>query len=158
MWPMLAFGTVGMLLGLCLDARRGGLLQLTSWCGLGDGAPWQSLRLHWLQLPAMHAGMLLGSLCALPLAHYIAARPRAWKTDVACSLACCACMAAGMDIAAISCSRAGGIGANAMWWLMFAGMLAGMAFARFAVACAASMRHRVSSVMLRCSHRFDPRV
>ena len=64
---MLSLGFGGMLIGLWIDASQFGLVQLQSVCrASGELAYVDSLFLHVRYLPAMHIGMLLGGLTAIP--------------------------------------------------------------------------------------------
>ncbi len=63
---MLLLGAVGMLAGLALDARSGGLQVLAALCsGPTDLA--DMVALHLSQLPLAHLGMLAGGLLVVPL-------------------------------------------------------------------------------------------
>jgi hypothetical protein len=63
---MLLLGAVGMLVGLALDARLGGLEVLAALCaGPTDLAG--MVVLHLSQLPFAHLGMLAGGLAVVPL-------------------------------------------------------------------------------------------
>jgi hypothetical protein len=57
----------GMLVGLAIDAGNGRLVSLGAICSFGSRNPVDSIRLHWSELPAMHAGMSVVMLGALPL-------------------------------------------------------------------------------------------
>jgi hypothetical protein len=63
---MLLLGCIGMLLGLALDARAGGLAVLAALCS-GPADLGGMLALHLEQLPWSHAGMLAGGLVVVPL-------------------------------------------------------------------------------------------
>jgi len=63
---MLLLGALGMVGGLALDARDGGLTTLAALCsGPSDLAG--MLRLHLTQLPLAHLGMVAGGLVVVPL-------------------------------------------------------------------------------------------
>jgi hypothetical protein len=63
---MLLLGAVGMLAGLAVDARAGGLGTLSSLCA-GRPDLGAMVLLHLTQLPLAHVGMLGGGLLVLPL-------------------------------------------------------------------------------------------
>ena len=63
---MLLLGAVGMLLGLALDAHRGGLQVIAALCS-GPAELAGMLLLHLQQLPLAHAGMVAGGLVVVPL-------------------------------------------------------------------------------------------
>ena len=63
---MLLLGTVGMLAGMAIDARSGGVETLSALC-TGPTGRGGMLLLHLGQLPLAHAGMVGGGLVVLPL-------------------------------------------------------------------------------------------
>ena len=96
--------TLGMSIGLTIDAHEGRLAMLDALCRSGTRSPLYWIGLHWQQLPAMHDGMLAGSLLTLTRRHALK------------SLGCCAFMAAGMTLGSLVHTPS----------LMLASMLAGM--------------------------------
>lgn len=140
MHVMLLFGTAGMLVGLWMDADDAGVAWLTVWCG-GGGFAWQSMWLHWQQLPAMHAGMLLGGLCALPVWRARRLDPRSLSTDLTCNLFCSAWMVVGMDLGGGLCRDSASGGVQALL-AMLGGMLWGMAVSDGAMRAAAILLAR----------------
>jgi hypothetical protein len=128
---MLLLGTLGMLAGLSLDARRGGLEALASLCA--EGAPdWVEIAsLHLAWLPAMHAGMVAGGLAALVLLRRVRGGcRRQYCARVVQNLACSAWMLAGMSGGVALYYRLapllGGGGVPAMLGGMLGGMIWGM--------------------------------
>jgi len=121
---MLLLGLAGMLAGLWLDAGRLGLAWLEVWCGQGEAWTWTSIRLHWRELPAMHAGMLLGGLAASPWWRAAHRDVRPLPAALGCHLWCGVGMAWGMDAGAGLLRPPVG-GAQALL-AMGAGMAAGM--------------------------------
>ncbi|HEY0340983.1 MAG TPA: hypothetical protein VGC34_09275 [Steroidobacteraceae bacterium] len=95
---------LGMSIGLVVDAHEGRLAILDALCRSGARSPLYWIGIHWQQLPAMHAGMLAGSLITLTL--HPALR----------NLGCCAFMAAGMTLGSLVHTPL----------VMFASMLVGM--------------------------------
>ncbi|WP_397474088.1 hypothetical protein [Pusillimonas sp.] len=54
---------VGMLIGALIDAGQGGFVLMANLCaGAGTISLVDTVRLHWLCLPFMHAGMILGGI------------------------------------------------------------------------------------------------
>lgn len=129
---MLLLGGVGMLAGFWFDAREGNLATLASVCLGGKRGIAAMLALHWNQMPAMHLGMVAGSLATVPL---LSRSGAGWlsqsRAGLAQSLACSAWMFLGMAAATTAFvelgSQAGGApGAAAMVGAMGAGMAWGM--------------------------------
>lgn len=85
----LLFCTLGMFLGLVVDVHEGRLAVLDALCRGGARSPLYWIGIHWQQLPAMHAGMLGGSL--VTLTRHPAIR----------NIGCCAFMAAGMALGSL---------------------------------------------------------
>ncbi len=99
--------TLGMLIGLAIDAHEGRLAMLDALCRSGTRSPLYWIGIHWQQLPAMHDGMLAGSV--LTLMHRPAPK----------NLGCCAFMAAGMALGSLVHTP------SIMLASMFAGMTLG---------------------------------
>jgi hypothetical protein len=126
---MLLLGGVGMLAGFWFDARAGNLAALAGIC-LGEKRGIAAmLALHWNQLPAMHLGMVAGSLATVPLlSRFGGSRLSQWRADLAQNLACSAWMFLGMAATTLFLelgSKPGGVPAAAA---MVAAMGAGMAW------------------------------
>jgi hypothetical protein len=85
--------TLGMSIGLAIDARDGHLAMLDALCRSGAINPLYWIQLHWQQLPAMHAGMLIGSLLTPALT---LGRSATTRHSVLRRLVCCALMLTGM--------------------------------------------------------------
>jgi hypothetical protein len=81
--------TLGMSIGLAIDAHEGRLALLDTLCRSGTRGPLYWIGIHWQQLPAMHDGMLAGSLLTL-----------AYRPELR-NLGCCAFMAAGMALGSL---------------------------------------------------------
>ncbi len=66
--PVLTFATctLGMLAGLGVDSHGGRIAVLGSLCATGVASPFNLIQFHWRELPAMHVGMILGVLAAIP--------------------------------------------------------------------------------------------
>jgi hypothetical protein len=97
---MLLLGGVGMLAGFWFDARTGNLAALAGVCLGEKRGIAATLALHWNQLPAMHLGMVAGSLASLPLlGRFGAGRLSQWRAGLAQNLACSAWMVFGMAAA-----------------------------------------------------------
>jgi hypothetical protein len=128
---MLLLGTLGMIAGLALDARRGSYGALVSICTARPEQFVQTLRLHWQLLPAMHAGMIAGGLATVPLLRTLRRGcRRQFCARLTQNLACSAWMVAGMSAGTVLFSSlaawAGERGAAAMLGGMFSGMVWGM--------------------------------
>lgn len=128
---MLLLGSVGMLLGLIVDAQAIELSVLASLCGQADGNVWQMVRLHWAVLPWMHVGMWAGGLAAIPLLR--ATRPTCrmqYCARVAQNVACSAWMTVGMGVGVLLfealAAQTGARSTAAMLGGMFSGMVWGM--------------------------------
>lgn len=127
---MLSLGFGGMLLGLLYDGLHAGPAGLESLC-LPSGAPgfWDSLALHLVFLPGMHAGMLAGGLLAIPGLRLL--HPRCGRTLCslfAQNLLCSGWMLAGMTAGALWLSRSQFTDSTLSGMLggMFVGMTWGM--------------------------------
>ena len=62
---MMLLGTLGMLAGLSIDARRLGLVEVANLCQASAPDFFALARLHLERLPGMHLGMVAGGLGAL---------------------------------------------------------------------------------------------
>lgn len=141
---MLSLGFGGMLIGLLIDMLHAGPILLESICRSGAQLVFlDSLLLHLHFLPAMHIGMLLGGLLAIPTLRVL--HPRCGRylcSMLAQNLLCSSWMLIGMTFGALWMSRwykllsdlpainplgdqAGG-GLSVMLGGMFAGMTWGM--------------------------------
>ncbi len=113
--------TLGMSIGLAIDAHEGRLAMLDALCRSGERNPVYWLQLHWRQLPAMHGGMLTGNLLTLllPLSHAGAA-----YRSLPRRLLCGVFMLAGMSLGALAHVLVGNetTGPSIMTALMIAGM------------------------------------
>jgi hypothetical protein len=129
---MLSLGFGGMLGGLLIDVSNAGPERLSSLCaqtaslGLMD-----SLALHMMFLPWMHAGMLAGGLLAIPGLRML--RPQCGRylcSMLTQNLICSAWMLLGMTLGALWLSRwtasLGGLALPSMLGGMFMGMTWGM--------------------------------
>jgi len=130
---MLLLGVLGMLFGLALDARGPGLAVLASLCRSGGPSDFLALlHLHWTWLPAMHAGMVVGGMTAIPILR--TSRQccrRQLCARVFQNAVCSAGMIAGMTFGTLVYQRAAGSfihgdGPTGMLGGMFAGMVWGM--------------------------------
>jgi hypothetical protein len=128
---MLLLGTLGMVAGLAWDARQGGFQTLVALC---TAAPWsffETLRMHWELLPAMHVGMVAGGLATVPILRvFRKACRRQFCARLTQNLACSVWMIAGMSGGTMLFAGAGHLfgarSAAAMLGGMFAGMVWGM--------------------------------
>jgi hypothetical protein len=141
---MLSLGFGGMLIGLLIDMLHAGPILLESICRSGAQLVFlDSLLLHLYFLPAMHIGMLLGGLLAIPALRIL--HPHCGRylcSMLAQNLLCSSWMLIGMTLGALWMSRwskllsdlpainplgdqAGG-GLGVMLGGMFAGMTWGM--------------------------------
>ena len=137
---MLSLGFGGMLLGLSIDTLQHGPTLLDSVCRNSSGLGFQgSLMLHLSYLPAMHVGMLIGGLSAIPTLRALQAGcGRYFCSMLAQNLMCSSWMLIGMTLGALWLrnwqmlvnQRAGlGGGADSLSGMlggMFAGMTWGM--------------------------------
>lgn len=125
---MLSLGFGGMLLGLLVDLSQAGPARLDSLCaqsaslGLLD-----SLELHLQFLPAMHAGMLVGGLAAIPSLRLL--RPHCGRylcSLFAQNLMCSSWMLVGMTLGAVWLARWQLAAATSTLPGMLGGMFVGM--------------------------------
>ena len=128
---MLVLGTVGMVLGLRVDAQALPLGVLTGLCDVANRNLWTKVQLHAHMLPWMHVGMWAGGLTAMPLLRAI--RPdcrRQYCARLVQNLACSAWMTAGMSAGVwLSDMIAAPLGVRtpaSMLGGMFSGMVWGM--------------------------------
>jgi hypothetical protein len=142
-------GSIGMLVGLWWDARHLGTAWLVAWCGGADPWTWQSLRLHWQVLPAMHTCMVLGGLGALALR----GAGQATLAGLGCNLFCSATMLLGMDVC-MSMSRT----ATLAGWQALPAMVAGMAAGMLAGVWALRTAHALCCACLACRQRLPMRI
>ncbi len=110
-----------MLVGLAIDAFNGRLTSYGAICSFGARSFIDSMRLHWSELPAMHAGMSVVLLGALPF-------------GVVRTVRCYGLMLVGMEagpalIQQLAVTR---VASTTLVSMMIAGMLLGMAAARAA--------------------------
>lgn len=131
-WSLL-LGTAGMLLGLWLDSRAGGIARLAALCTAGEAESVDVLGWHWSQLPRAHLGMLAGSL--LPLLALL--RPGAGGRQRLAGqvLACTGWMFLGMAAGTLAFSEfaawlTGSLRPAPLLGGMVAGMVWGMAVSR----------------------------
>ena len=121
---MLLLSTGGMLAGLWLDARDGGLARLAALCAASPPDPASVLAWHWVELPLAHLGMVLGGLAVIPLMPLL--RPacrRQFCASLGQNLACSAWMLLGMAAGTLALADLADEPAP-----LLAGMLAGMAW------------------------------
>lgn len=104
---MLSLGFGGMLLGLLYDSSNLGLAQLNDLCGQAAALGfWDSLVLHFVFLPGMHIGMLVGGLLAIPSLRLVRSQCGSYLCSLlAQNLLCSAWMLVGMTAGAIWFSR-----------------------------------------------------
>ena len=124
---MLLLGAVGMLAGLAVDAREGGLATLASLCaGPRDLAGMVSL--HLSQLPLAHVGMVGGGLVVVPLMPRLRRGCRRQLcAQVGQNLVCSGWMVVGMGAGSLLfLELAGWAGAVREPAAVLAGMFAGM--------------------------------
>jgi hypothetical protein len=129
---MMMLGALGMLAGLAVDAHGLGLEVLASLCTSASALGLTTLlRLHLEWLPAMHVGMAVGGLAAIPLLRL--ARPHCRRqlcARLAQNLACSGWMIVGMSAGTLFAhqltSFGGPLGVSGMLGSMFAGMVWGM--------------------------------
>lgn len=123
---MLGGCTAGMLTGLAVDAFSGRLATLTTVCasiaGIRSLPYW--FELHWTQLPAMHAGMLVAGAALLAVAATGPVNLRARILEVIRSAVCTASMLIGMELGILATHMADFAGHPLT--VMLAAMLAGM--------------------------------
>lgn len=128
---MLLLGAAGMVAGLWLDARSGGLAALAALCLGGPGNLWGTLALHWRELPLMHLGMVAGGLATVPLLRSLRKGcRRQFCAHLAQNLLCSSWMVTGMAGGTVAfmhlAAGSSGRGASAMLGGMFGGMVWGM--------------------------------
>jgi hypothetical protein len=116
-----------MSIGLAIDAHEGRLALLDTLCRSGTRGPLYWIGIHWQQLPAMHDGMLAGSLLTL-----------AYRPELR-NLGCCAFMAAGMALGSLVHTPS----------IMLASMLVGMTCGH---AAAVQIPTRLSSLRTTSEH------
>lgn len=130
---MMLLGVLGMLAGLAVDAHGIGLEMLASLCTSASTLGLTTLlRLHLEWLPAMHIGMALGGLAAIPLLRLL--RPHCRRqlcARLAQNLACSGWMVVGMSMGTLLAHRLASLGGDnmgvsGMLGSMFAGMVWGM--------------------------------
>jgi uncharacterized membrane protein YfcA len=63
---MLTACTLGMAAGLGIDDYDGRVATLAEVCATGGLSFASLIQLHWQELPAMHAGMIIGAIVAIP--------------------------------------------------------------------------------------------
>lgn len=120
---------LGMLVGLAVDASQGGVNLLVSLCTTSSAGPSleQITRLHWLCLPFMHVGTLVGGLTAM----FFTAQQRHRGKNVArkllLGLTCSVWMILGMNLGSYLLLQSG-FGSNEAnnITLMLAAMMGGM--------------------------------
>jgi hypothetical protein len=129
---MMMLSALGMLAGLAVDARGAGLMALASLCTSASVLDLATLlRLHLEWLPAMHAGMAVAGLAAIPLLRLNRRHCRRQLcARLTQNLACSSWMIVGMSggtlLAHQLASFGGNLGTSAMLGSMFAGMVWGM--------------------------------
>jgi len=129
---MLSLGFGGMLLGLLYDVANAGPARLDSLCA--QSAPLgfvDSLALHAIFLPGMHAGMLAGGLLAIPSLRLLRSHCGRYLCSLLFqNLMCSAWMLVGMTLGALWLSRwqaeSGVSSLPGMLGSMFVGMTWGM--------------------------------
>jgi hypothetical protein len=133
--PALA-AMLGMAIGLVIDAQPLGLTALLAVCSRDGTDLVAVLQRHWALMPAMHVGMLVAGLAAMPLARTTGRGPLTHR--VLCHLGGLTAMVIGM--------AQGGMAAGLVWpghaIAHLAGMLAGMACGMAASDAAARFRAR----------------
>jgi len=104
---MLSLGFGGMLLGLLYDSSNLGLAQLNDLCSQSAALGfWDSFVLHFVFLPGMHIGMLVGGLLAIPSLRLVRSHCGSYLCSLlAQNLLCSAWMLVGMTVGAIWFSR-----------------------------------------------------
>jgi len=98
--------TTGMLAGSLIDLYNGDVAMFAALCIVGDRSLLYSLCLHWRELPATYAGMLLGGVLAA--SHSAAARRKEahrWLQALR-AVACYGSMLAGMEVGMLAVARA----------------------------------------------------
>ena len=129
---MLVTGTLGMAIGLWIDTRGAGVEMIAAICTQSEGiALRERILWHWTQLPAMHAGMVLGGLAAIPWLRLtrLACR-RQFCARFAQNLVCSAWMTLGMALGGTvvyGLANQSAVGMVLMLGSMIAGMVWGMA-------------------------------
>lgn len=128
---MLTLGFGGMVAGLAWDAAQNGVALLADLCAGTRGLPFGlALQSHLTFLPAMHAGMFIGGLAAIPSLRIL--RPQCHKYlcgIFAQNLMCSGWMLLGMTVGAVWFSQMAGGGTYGLPEMiggMFAGMTWGM--------------------------------
>jgi len=128
---MLTLGFGGMVAGLAWDAAHSGATLLADLCAGTNGLPFGlALEAHLTFLPAMHLGMFVGGLAAIPGLRILHPGCRRYLCAVfAQNLMCSGWMLLGMTAGALWLSRwttTGTYGLSEMIGGMFAGMTWGM--------------------------------
>jgi hypothetical protein len=98
--------TTGMLAGSLIDLYDGDVAKFAALCIVGDRSLLYSLCLHWRELPATYAGMLLGGVLAA--SHSAAARrneAHRWLQALR-AVVCYGSMLAGMEVGMLAVARA----------------------------------------------------
>ncbi len=128
---MLSLGFGGMVIGLAWDVTHAGVAMLEDLCAATEGLPFTTaLQAHLMFLPAMHVGMLVGGLAAIPSLRIL--RPDCGRylcSVFAQNMLCSGWMLLGMTAGALWLSRLAsgdGYGLTEMLGGMFAGMTWGM--------------------------------
>ncbi len=129
---MMLLGAAGMVAGLAVDAQGTSLSLLATLCSSAAGLDLGTLlRLHLEWLPAMHVGMAVGGLAAVPLLRLQDRKCRRQLcAKVGQNLLCSVWMILGMSAGTLLVHQlmtiGGNLGAAGMFGSMFAGMVWGM--------------------------------
>lgn len=125
---MLVSGTFGMAIGLWIDTRGTGVEMIAAICAQSEGiALRERILWHWTRLPAMHVGMVLGGLVAIPWLRL--PRPacrRQFCARLAQNLACSVWMILGMALGGTVVYEFANQSAAGRAVLMLGSMTAGM--------------------------------
>lgn len=133
---MLLLGTLGMVGGLAWDARQGGFSTLVALCTAGPLGYFETLRLHWELLPAMHVGMVAGGLATVPILRvFRKACRRQFCAKLTQNLACSVWMIAGMSGGTILFAGVGHLIGTRSAAAMLGGMFTGMVWGMVASVC-----------------------
>jgi|GEM_PF-3290149 len=117
--------SLGMLAGLSIDALEGRLATFSALCITGDRDLLYWMQMHYQQLPAMHLGMLVAMLVAIPsqrTSRGLAGMPALLLKNIGCL----GTMWLGMTVGALALHPAEGDAASVA--MMLGGMAAGMLF------------------------------
>lgn len=146
---MLHLCAIGMLAGFIIDTRDGRFALLAALCTNGDRSLLYWMQLHWNQLPAMHVGMVIGSLLAMPIAPIARLELRDLLMEALKIISCIGLMLAGMNLGMLALQVVSGRTQSS--YVMLAGMGLGMVWSlALSVAVFGALRPRLATARLLC--------